>query len=136
MPYFNRGRVIALRAAAVLSFPKGNGAVPLYLQPTLGGSDDLRGFVSYRFRDYHSLSLGIEHRWYACSLLEMSAFVDFGKVVPLKRDLTPTDLHASGGLGFRFRVRSAIVSRIDFAASREGIRMVWTFSDVFRPKLF
>ena len=136
LPYFNRGRVIAIRAAAVLSFPKDNGTVPLYLQPTLGGSDDLRGFTNYRFRDYHSLSIGLEHRWHAFSLLDMSAFVDAGKVVPLKSELTPTHLHVSGGLGFRVRLRSAVVSRTDFAASREGFRIVWTFSDVFGLKAF
>ena len=133
-PYFNRSRVIAVRGAVILSYPKGDDAVPFYLQPTLGGSDDLRGFVPYRFRDYHSLILGLEHRWHAFSLLDMALFVDAGKVVPIKRDLTPTNLHYSGGIGFRFRLRSAIVSRIDFAASTEGFRIVWTFSDIFSPK--
>jgi outer membrane protein assembly factor BamA len=134
LPYFNRGRVVAVRAAVVLSFPKGDNAVPFYLQPVLGGSDDLRGFVPYRFRDYHSLLLGLEHRWHAFSFLDMALFADAGKVVPLKRDLVPDRLHASGGIGFRFRLRSAIVSRIDFAASSEGFRMIWTFSDIFSPK--
>jgi outer membrane protein assembly factor BamA len=131
LPYFNRGRVLAIRGSAVLSFPKEGNAVPLYLQPTLGGSDQLRGFVSYRFRDYHSVNLTAEHRWHAFSFLDMSLFVDAGKVVPLKRDLDTTNLHYSGGIGFRVRLRSAIVSRIDFASSSEGFRMIWTFSDVF-----
>jgi hypothetical protein len=100
----------------------------------LGGNDDLRGFVPYRFRDYHSVSLGLEHRWHAFSLLDMALFADAGKVVPLKRELTPERLHYSGGIGFRFRARSAIVTRIDFAASSEGFRMIWTFDDIFLPK--
>lgn len=100
----------------------------------LGGSDDLRGFVPYRFRDYHAVSLGIEHRWHAFSLLDMALFADAGKVVPLKRDLTPTNLHLSGGLGFRFRLRSAIITRVDLAASSEGFRIICTFSDIFSPK--
>jgi outer membrane protein assembly factor BamA len=133
-PYFNRSRVVAARAAVILSFPKGDNAVPFYLDPMLGGSDDLRGFVPFRFRDYHSLSLGLEHRWHAFSSLDMSLFADAGKVVPLKRDLTPERLHYSGGIGFRFRLRSAIITRIDFAASSEGFRMIWTFSDIFHPE--
>jgi hemolysin activation/secretion protein len=100
----------------------------------LGGSDDLRGFVPYRFRDDHSVSLGLEHRWHAASFLDMALFADAGKVVAFKRELTPTNMHLSGGVGFRLRVRSAIVSRIDFAASGEGFRMIWTFSDIFNPK--
>jgi outer membrane protein assembly factor BamA len=134
-PYFNRSRVVAVRGAVILSYPKGDNAVPFYFQPMLGGSDDLRGFVPYRFRDYHSLSLGLEHRWHAFSSLDMALFADAGKVVPLKRDVTPAHLHYSGGIGFRIRLRSAIITRIDFAASREGFRMIWTFNDIFHARL-
>ena len=133
-PYFNRGRVIAVRAAAVLSYPKGDNDVPLYLQPTLGGNDDLRGFAGYRFRDVHSFLLSAEHRWHVSSLLDMAAFVDGGKVVPLKRDVNPDSLHYSGGVGFRVRLGAAVVSRIDFAGSTEGFRLVWTFSDIYNPR--
>jgi outer membrane protein assembly factor BamA len=132
-PYFNKGRVLAVRAAIVLSFPDKGNAVPFYLQPTLGGSDELRGFVPFRFRDYHSLTVSVEHRWYAFSFLDMALFADAGKVVRLKRNLDPAGMHYSGGAGFRVRLRSAIISRIDFAASDEGLRMIWTFSDAFSP---
>ena len=71
--YFNRSRVLAIRGAVVLSFPKEANRVPLYLQPTLGGSDELRGFVPYRFTDYHALNLSVEHRWHAFSFLDMAA---------------------------------------------------------------
>jgi hypothetical protein len=135
LPYYNGGRIVALRAALVLSFPKEGNTVPVYLQPTLGGNDDLRGFGGYRFRDSHSLYLGAEHRWHVSSNLEMAAFVDAGKVVPVKSDaVEPTNLNYSGGLGLRVRARSAIVSRIDFAFSREGVRFIWTFSDIFKPR--
>jgi outer membrane protein assembly factor BamA len=131
LPYFNRARALAVRAAVVLSYPKGDNVVPIYFQPMLGGSDELRGFVPYRFRDSHSLSLGLEHRWHAFTLLDMALFADAGKVVPLKSDITPTRMHYSGGLGFRFRLRSAIISRVDIAASDEGLRFICTFSDIF-----
>jgi hypothetical protein len=134
LPYFNKGRVVAVRSAILLSFPKEGNQLPVYLQPVLGGNDDLRGFGGYRFRDNHSVYVGVEHRWHASSNLDMAAFVDAGKVVPLKRQVDPTNLHYSGGIGFRVRVRSAIVSRIDFAASAEGFRMVWTFSDIYKTK--
>jgi outer membrane protein assembly factor BamA len=132
--YFNRSRVLAVRGSVVLSFAKDGNTVPMYLQPTIGGSDDLRGFVPYRFRDSHAVKLGVEHRWHAFSLLDMALFADAGKVVPLKKEVDPTKLHYAGGIGFRFRLRSAIVSRIDFAGSSEGMRFIWTFSDAFAPK--
>ena len=133
-PYFNKGRVLAMRAAVVLTFPKEGNEVPIYLQPVLGGNDDLRGFGGYRFRDNHSVYLGVEHRWHASSNLEMSAFLDAGKVVPLKKNVDPSHMNYSGGIGFRVRVRSAIVSRTDFAVSREGFRLVWTFSDIYKTR--
>ena len=132
IPYFNRSRVVALNAAVTLSFPKGDNSLPIYLQPMLGGSDELRGFVPYRFRDYHALSLSAEHRWHAFSVLDMAVFADAGKVVALKKDMVPTDLHYSGGLGFRFRLHSAIVTRVDLAGSTEGFRVICTFSDIFK----
>ena len=65
----------------------------------------------------------------------MAAFLDAGKVVPLKRDAVDVNrLNYSGGIGFRVRARSAVVSRIDFAVSREGFRMIWTFSDIFKSR--
>jgi outer membrane protein assembly factor BamA len=134
LPYFNRGRVFALRSAVVLSFPKEGNLLPVYLQPVLGGNDDLRGFGGYRFRDNHSLYIGAEHRWHASSNLDMAVFLDAGKVVPVKRQVDATRLNYSGGVGFRVRVRSTIVSRIDFAGSREGFRMVWTFSDIYKSR--
>jgi outer membrane protein assembly factor BamA len=134
VPYYNKGRVLALRAAVVLSFPKGDDQLPVYLQPTLGGNDNLRGFGNYRFRDSHSLYLSGEHRWHLSSNLEMAAFVDAGKVVPSSRNVDLTQLHYSGGVGFRVRVRSAVVTRIDFAGSSEGFRMMWTFSDIYAKR--
>jgi len=134
IPYYNKGRVIAIRSAVVLTFPKEGNEVPIYLQPVLGGNDDLRGFGGYRFRDNHSVYLGVEHRWHASGNLEMAAFVDAGKVVPLKRDIDVARMNYSGGIGFRVRVRSAIVSRTDFAISREGFRIVWTFSDIYKTR--
>jgi len=136
IPYFNKSRVIAIRSAVVLTFPKEGNEVPIYLQPVLGGNDDLRGFGGYRFRDNHSVYVGVEHRWQASSILEMSAFLDAGKVVPLKRNIDPSRMNYSGGIGFRVRVRSAIVSRTDFAVSREGFRIVWTFSDIFKTRWY
>jgi len=134
VPYFNGGRVLAFGGSAVLSYPKEGNAVPFYLQPTLGGSDELRGFTPYRFKDYHSVNLTAEHRWHAFSMLDMALFADAGKVVPLKRDVDVSHLHYGGGIGFRWRIRRAIVSRIDFAISSEGFQWIWTFNDILDPK--
>lgn len=134
IPYFNATRVIALRVASTLSFGKDGQSVPFYLQPTLGGNDDLRGFARYRFYDNNLFFISVEHRWHVFSSLEMALFADAGKVVPQKSDIDFSNLDYSGGIGFRFRFAGAVVSRIDLAGGREGFRFMWTFSDIYKAR--
>lgn len=131
-PYFNRTRVVALRAAAVLSWNSDDHQVPVYFMPSVGGNDSLRGFARDRFRDNHSLILGAEHRWYVSRWLDMVIFADAGKVVPRKGDLDFSNLEAGWGVGFRSRIRDTVIMQTDFAFSREGFQLLWTFRDVFR----
>jgi outer membrane protein assembly factor BamA len=132
IPYFNKNRVIAMRASAVLSFADEGQQVPFYLMPTLGGNDDLRGFARYRFYDNDRIFVSIEYRWHAFVGLQMAVFADAGKVIPNREDVDLSDLDWSGGMGFRFRLMNAVVSRIDFAAGREGFRWMWTFGDIYQ----
>ena len=134
LPYFNRMRVIALRATTVLSFPTEGQVVPFYLQPTIGGNDNLRGFPRYRYYDDHAVFFSVEHRWHASNVLDMAVFVDAGKVAPELADIDLSDLEWSGGIGFRIKALGAYIMRIDFAAGREGFRAMWTFSDIFKTR--
>jgi len=134
IPYFNKSRVIALRIRTTLSFANSGQLIPFYRQPSLGGNDSIRGFDLYRFYDDHSVLATIEHRWHSFSGLDVALFVDAGKVAARKADLDLSDLAYSGGIGFRFKIKGTVVSRIDFAAGREGFRAMWTFNDIFtRP---
>ena len=132
IPYFNESRVIALRAAATFSWHGDDQFVPVFFMPTIGGNDDLRGFQRYRYHDNNSVFLSAEHRWYVFRGLDMTAFVDAGKVIPRKQDLAFSELQVSGGIGFRTRLRDAVIMRTDFAYGKEGFRMIWTFSDIFK----
>jgi hypothetical protein len=131
LPYFNETRVVALKASAVLTFPKSANQMPIYLQPSVGGNDDLRGYSRYRFRDNNALSLAAEHRWHVFSVLDMAVFADAARVAARREDLNLNGLHYSGGLGFRVRLQHAVITRIDLARSSEGFRVMWTFSDIF-----
>ena len=51
IPLLNQRRVLAFRAKSALGFREGGQAIPFYMQPSLGGSEDLRGFRPFRFRD-------------------------------------------------------------------------------------
>jgi outer membrane protein assembly factor BamA len=116
--------VIAVHGAATLSFPNGTNQVPFYLQPTLGGSDDLRGFRSYRFYDDNLLVVNAEYRWEAFSGLDVALFFDAGKVTPKRSQLNFHDLETSVGFGLRFNAQNRTFLRIDTGFSHEGFQ-VW-----------
>jgi len=133
LPYFNQQRVIALFVKARFAYSgREDSVVPFYLLPHLGGNFDLRGFNQYRFHDNNAFMAALEHRWYVFSGLEAAAFVDAGKTVPEKGHVDFSKLNYSGGLGMRIRLRGAVVLRLDVARSREGVRWIWSLSDISR----
>jgi surface antigen Omp85-like protein len=135
LPYFNATRVVALFARAKFAYTGQDArVVPFYLLAKLGGNFDLRGFGPYRFHDNNALFVAVEHRWYAFAGLEMALFVGAGKTVPEKRDIFRSEMNYSGGIGFRARVNDAIVLRFDIARSREGLRWIWSMSDISRRR--
>ena len=132
-PYFNDTRVVAILVRSEFAYTGNeNRVVPFYLQPTLGGSIELRGYNAYRFYDNNAFNATIEHRWYAFTGLEMALFLDAGKTVSEKANIDLTNLNYSGGIGFRARIQNAIVLRFDIARSHEGFRYIWSVSDVSR----
>jgi len=133
-PYFNQQRVIAVFVKARFAYSGQDAIVPFYLLPQLGGNFDLRGFNQYRFYDNNAFMAAIEHRWYVFSGLEAAAFVDAGKTVPEKGHVDFSRLNYSGGLGMRIRLRGAVVLRMDVARSREGVRWIWSLSDISRRR--
>jgi outer membrane protein assembly factor BamA len=130
--FFQTRRVIALRARSVMTYTSGAGqTVPFYLQPTLGGSDDLRGFRSYRFYDDHYIVVNAEYRWEAFAGLDMALFFDAGKVAPKRSQINFHDLEAAAGFGFRFNARNSVFMRIDVGFSHEGMRLWFKFANPF-----
>jgi hypothetical protein len=106
--------------------------VPFYLQETLGGSDTLRGFREYRFRDANLLYLSGEYRWEPVRAVELALFYDAGKVFSRRGDFDFDRLHTSFGGGIRFKTASGVVLRIDIAESNEGTRFFFKFSPSFK----
>lgn len=131
-PLFNKRRIIALRAASTMSFANGaSSSVPFYLQPILGGSDDLRGFRQYRFYDDNELVMNAEYRWEAFTGLDLALFFDAGKVTPEVSQIDFHDLETSAGFGMRFNVRNSTFMRFDFGFSHEGFRFWFKFGNPF-----
>src|SRR6185437_12228793 len=82
-----------------------------------GGSEDLRGFLPFRFYDQNSLVLNAEYRWHLMSILDMALFADGGKVFPRRGELNFSHLQGDGGIGFRFNYEGRPFMRIDIPAA-------------------
>jgi len=131
LPFANRRRVIALRGKSVLTYASDGHRVPFYLQPTLGGSDDIRGFRSFRFYDDNLVVLNAEYRWESFSGLDMAIFADAGKVFPRRAQWNLKDLEGTVGFGFRFNIRNNVFMRLDVGFSHEGYQIWLKFDNVF-----
>jgi outer membrane protein assembly factor BamA len=132
IPLFNKRRVIALRAKSVQTFTGTGKAVPFYMQPALGGSDDLRGYRPFRFRGDNLVLMNAEYRWEVFSGLDMALFGDAGKVYDKRSQLNLKNLESNLGFGFRFNARNRTFMRLDVAFSHEGYQVSVKFNDLFR----
>ena len=129
--YRNR-RVLALRGLVSVSDTATGQQVPFYLQRTLGGPDDLRGFRRFRFRDEHMLLLQAEYRWEIFTAVDGAIFYDAGKVASRVEDLNFKDLESDYGIGFRFGTRNGVFLRVEGAfGSSGGAHFIWRFGHVF-----
>ncbi|HYK90854.1 MAG TPA: BamA/TamA family outer membrane protein [Acidobacteriota bacterium] len=131
VPFLNQKRVIALRAKSVLSYPDSGQMIPFYMQPTLGGTSDLRGYRRFRFYDNNMFLMNAEYRWEIFTLMDMALFADAGKVFHRDSDFDLKHLESDLGFGLRFKTRRAVVFRIDTAFSHEGFGLWITFDHVF-----
>jgi outer membrane protein assembly factor BamA len=132
VPFFNDKRVLVFRAVGSFSYTEDGRSVPFYMQQTIGGPDDVRGFRRFRFYDNNSLVANAEYRWEVAPALAMAVFMDAGRVSEKPGHLALGGLHYAGGLGMRFKSRNALAMRIDVGFSNEGVQFWWTFSDAFR----
>lgn len=131
-PFFNKHRVVAVRAHTMLTDADSGEAVPFFLQPDLGGNDTLRGFPQRRFRAPNSVLLTAEYRWEAWIGLDMALFVDTGKVFDDRSDIVDLDdYEIAYGLGFRFNTAEGVFLRTDIAKSSEGLKAYFVFDHVF-----
>jgi hypothetical protein len=119
--------VVALRGWVVGSDTGEGGAVPFYLQPSLGGQNSLRSFANYRFRDRNLLLVNAETRLPMTTHVDAVVFVDAGSVSPRFSDLSLAK--RSYGTGLRLHSRRQTFARLDLARGREGWRVLFRLDD-------
>ena len=84
----NQRRVFAVPREIGADLRRRRPAIPFYMQPSLGGSEDLRGYRPFRFRGDNLLAMNAEYRWEVFSGLDMAVFADAGKVFTRKSDFS------------------------------------------------
>jgi outer membrane protein assembly factor BamA len=131
VPLLRENWVIALRALTSISHSASAGDVPYFLMPDLGGSDTLRGYSSWRFRDRNRLLLSGEYRWTAGPFADMAIFLDAGQVAPRAADFAIGQFKKTYGIGLTLHTMTTSVTRIDLARTPEGNSVVFSFSPRF-----
>ena len=132
IPLLRDRRVLALHALVSTSEADEGAEVPFYLQRTLGGPDDLRGFKYLRFRDRNILLLQAEYRWEIFTAMDGAIFYDAGKVAARREDLDLKDLESDYGIGFRFGTINGVFLRVEGAfGSSAGAHFILRFGHVF-----
>jgi hypothetical protein len=131
VPITNGMRTFVFRVRNQTAFAKDPQAVPFYLQPTLGGPDDLRGYDRYRFYGNGTSLASAEYRWSISQTLEMAIFGDGGNVYQRPGLIGFRDFQGDGGIGFRVKNKEATVMRFDVGFSSEGVNVWFVFNDAF-----
>jgi hypothetical protein len=131
VPFLNGMRTLAFRARNETTFHGSGQQVPFYLQPTLGGPDDMRGFERYRYYDNGASLLSGEYRWSVAGSLELAIFGDGGNVYKRPGLIGLRDLRGDGGFGVRFKNKQQEIMRVDVGVSPEGAKVWFVFNNVF-----
>ena len=132
LSWWRRQRLVTLRALAVLTRPDQGHEVPFYLQPTIGGSHLLRGFVTDRFRDRNMMALQAEYAYDLWPFLGALAFYESGVVAPEWQELSLRNMKRDYGIGFRLGSARTVAVRTDVAlGSGEGTRITMRITHAF-----
>lgn len=122
------GRVVlAMHGWMVASDTAADGWIPLYLQPSLGGHNTLRGYSDFRFHDRNLLVVNLETRLALFTHVDLAVFADAGNVAARVSDLNLD--RRSYGVGWRMHSRRSTFARFDVAHGADGWNFLFRLSD-------
>lgn len=121
--------IIAMQFSANIA----NDDVPFYVLPTFGGSYNMRGVFSGRYRDKNMFFLQTEYRFPVYWIVNMTAFAGIAQVANTIKDYSLNDLIIAYGLGIRLNVipDEKISLRADIGFSKEGSQIYLGFGEAF-----
>jgi outer membrane protein assembly factor BamA len=132
LPFPSADKVVALRAALVDTRGRNGGSVPFHLLPYAGGSESIRGYREYRYRDSKILLANLEYRLEVTRSLEAAAFIDVGQVGGSWNEFHISGFRNSVGGGVRLHTEESVFLRIDLGHGREGTRIFFKTGSVFK----
>jgi hypothetical protein len=99
--------------------------VPFYFLPYVGGTDTIRSYREFRFKDENAVWFGAEYRWIPIKWVSGAVFADFGKVAEDWQDVfDASDLKQGYGFGLRVHSTKQTFAKIDFGfGGGEGRRI-------------
>jgi len=120
---FWRDRVLAARARLDKVHPLGDGLVPFYRLPTLGGGQRLRGYERGSFRGEGALLLALEYRYPIWDTWNAFLFHEEGQVFDAYGDLGMGEFDSSTGCGISLRTEEALLLslRVAHSASEKAL---------------
>lgn len=115
--FINRDRFFTLHSLIVAADAGGGNVVPLFLMPTLGGTDvnnepTLRGFKDFQFRGPSAILMQAEYNHRLWKYLGAYGFYDAGKVTLHTGDLNFSNLRQSYGFGVSFWMNDAVLFKM------------------------
>jgi outer membrane protein assembly factor BamA len=125
-------QVFAVRVGLSYVNNETNHRVPFYVLPYIGGSDTLRGFREFRFRDENILFVNAEYRLRLHQFFHVAPFFDAGEVRADWEDIGLGELKTSYGIGVRAGTEERTFVRIDVGTGGgEGVRVFFKFGPSF-----
>ena len=131
LPLVREQFVLAGRAMMTLTSTDAGNEVPIVLAPFLGSGSTLRGYANRRFSDRNRVLFTGEYRWRPSRYLDMALFLDAGQVAATRAEFDVSQFDSAWGVGARFHGPYFTALRIEAARGREGLRLIFTGSQVF-----
>ena len=106
--------------------------LPFFLLSTFGGTTDLRGYPSGRYRDQKMYALQTEYRWQFSDRWVFTGFVGVGEVAESFSDVGSNFLPA-GGIGTRFVLseKHKVGLSVDLAMGKDGTEFYFGVGEAF-----
>ncbi len=105
---------------------------PFFLMSTFGGSQDLRGYPSGRYRDRMMYAMQTEYRWHVKDRWILTGFVGFGEVADAVSEFGENFLPAAGiGARFVLSEKHRVSLSADLATGKDGTEFYFGVGEAF-----